>query len=155
MPILAGQIITAGQLSRIQPRPLYAQAGSGTTITTTTLTDLVGCSIALTTVAANAVYTVTANFSFDIVTAVASGPYIRGVLDIDAVTQSGEVRWSEGTTGADGNDYSMQSKSWSGTLAAAGAHTFKLQSALNSATGSPSIQSTGFTDLTVVIYEVV
>ncbi|MFB6710626.1 hypothetical protein [Streptomyces sp. NPDC056333] len=155
MPILAGQIITAGQLARMQPRPFYLQAGSGTNLSTTTFVDIAGCSVTVTTSAPNAVYTVQANFSFDTITAVATGPYTRGALDVDGVIQSGEARWSEGTTGADAGDYNMNSKSWSGILPAAGTHTLKLIGALNSATGGPVIASTGFTDITVVIYEVV
>jgi hypothetical protein len=157
MPILAGQTVTAGQLNRMQPTPYYEQAGTPTNLSTTTFVDIGGCSITLTTAAANAAYTVQANFSFDTVTSVASAPfpYTRGALDVNGVVQSGEARWSEGTTGMDTGDYSMSSKSWSGTLAAAGSHTLKLVGALNSVTGGPVIASTGFTDITVVIYEVV
>ncbi|MFI8817452.1 MULTISPECIES: hypothetical protein [unclassified Streptomyces] len=155
MPIYAGSIVTAGQLTRMQPRPYYQQAGSGTDLSTTAFVDIAGCSVSVSTLAPGALYTVHANFSFDTITAVASGPYTRGALSVDGVIQSGEARWSEGTTGSDGSDYSMNSKSWSGTLATAGAHTLKLVGALNSATGGPVIASTGFTDVTVVIYEAV
>lgn len=155
MPIPAGSIITAGQLARMQPRPEYRQAGSGTNLSTTSFVDISGCSVTIVTANANAIWTAQANFSFDTVTAVASGPYTRGALDVDGVVQSGEARWSEGTSGADSGDYAMNSKSWSGVLLAAGSHTLKLVGCLNSATGGPVIASTGFTDLTVVIYEVV
>lgn len=155
MPIPAGGIITAGQLARMQPRPFYLQAGSGTNLSTTSFVDITGCSVTVVTTAPNAIYTVTSNWSFDTVTAVASGPFTRGALDVDGVVQSGEARWSEGTSGGDAGDYSMNSKSWSGTLAAAGSHTLKLVGCLNSATGGPVIASSGFTDITVVIYEVV
>lgn len=154
MPIPAGWIVTAGQLGRMQPRPYYRQAGSPTTITTTTFTAVDGCAVTLTTTAPNAVYTVQANFSYDVVTAV-SGIYTKGALFVDGVQQSGESRWTEGTTGNDSGDYDMAGKAWSGTLAAAGSHTLDLRCGLSSATGGPSISCTGYTDFTVTIYEVV
>lgn len=154
MPIWAGQIVTVGQLNRMQPLPFYQQAGGGTNLSTTSFVDISGCSVTVTTTAANALYTVSANFSFDTITPVAS-VYTRGALSVDGVVQSGEARWSEGSTGGDAADYDMAGKSWSGTLATAGSHTLKLVGALNTAAGSPVISSTGFTDITVVIYEVV
>ncbi|WP_032758069.1 hypothetical protein [Streptomyces alboviridis] len=154
MPLWAGQIITVGQLNRMQPQPFYQQAGSGTNISTTSFVALAGCSVTVTTTAPNAQYTVSANFSFDTITSVAS-VYTRGGLSVDGVVQSGEARWSEGSSGGDTADYDMSSKAWGGVLAAAGSHTLKLVGALNTASGSPVISSTGFTDITVVIYEVV
>ncbi|MFD3657039.1 hypothetical protein [Streptomyces sp. NPDC058620] len=154
MPILAGQIVKAGQLSRMQPRPYYAQAGVPTTITTTTFTAVEGCSITLTTTAPGATYTVQANFSFDVTAAVA-GVYTKGALFVDGVQQSGEARWAEGTSGSDTGDYDMAGKGWRGTLATAGTHTLDLRCGLSSITGAPGIACTGYTDFTVTIYEVV
>ena len=154
MPILAGGIITAGQLDRMQPRVYYAQAGSPTTITTTTYTAVGGCSITLDTLAANARFSVQANFSFDVTTAV-SGVYTKGALFVDGVQQSGEARWTEGTSGNDTGDYDMAGKAWLGTLAAAGSHTLDLRCGLSSVTGTPGIACTGYTDFTVTILEVV
>ncbi|GAA2985375.1 hypothetical protein [Streptomyces fulvorobeus] len=153
MPIPAGGIVTAGQLSRMQPRPHYRQAGSPTTISTTAFTAVDGCSVTLTTTAPNAAYTVQANFSYDVMTAVA-GVYTKGALFVDGVQQSGEARWTEGTSGSDSGDYDMAGKSWFGILAAAGSHTLDLRCGL-SAAGGASIACTGYTDLTVTIYEVV
>jgi len=152
--IYAGQRFTAGHANRMQPRPFYQQAGSGTNLSTTAFVDLTGCSVTVTTTAPGAFYTVSANFSFDTITSVAS-VYTRGGLSVDGVVQSGEARWSEGSSGGDVADYDMSSKAWGGVLAAAGSHTLKLVGALNTAAGGPVISSTGFTDITVVIYEVV
>ncbi|MET9973944.1 hypothetical protein ACFYOI_03485 [Streptomyces microflavus] len=154
MPIPAGSIVTAGQLTRMQPKPYYQQAGSATTISTTAFTVLGSCTINLNTLAAGATWMVQGNFSYDTATAVAS-VYTRGALFVDGVQQSGESRWSEGSSGGDAADFDMAGKAWSGVLASAGAHTFELQCALNTAAGSPSIVATGFSDLSVVIYEVV
>lgn len=136
----------------MQPRVYYAQAGSPTSISTTSFTAVAGCSITLSTLAAGAGYSVQANFSFDVATA-ASGVYTKGALFVDGVQQSGEARWTEGTTGFDTGDYDMAGKAWAGTLAAAGSHTLDLRCGLSAATAS--IACTGYTDFTVTIYEVV
>lgn len=154
MPILAGQTVTAGQLNRMQPTPYYEQAQSATAITTTSFVVVGDCSITLDTLAPNAIFTCQGNFSYDTQTAV-SNVYTRGALFVDGVQQSGESRWSEGSSGGDVGDFDMAGKAWSGVLASAGSHTLDLRCALNTATGSPSISATGFSDLTVVIYEVV
>ena len=157
MAILAGQIVTADQLNHLQPAVYYAQAGSGTSITTTSFTPIVGCSITLDTDTA-ARFSVQANFSWDINVWVTTipWPYTRGALFLDGVQQSGESRWSEGTTGGDTGDYSMAGKAWGGTLSAAGTHTFDLRGAWNDLSGeSPDLISTGFTAITVTIYEIV
>ncbi|MFD6275844.1 hypothetical protein ACFWFI_09755 [Streptomyces sp. NPDC060209] len=154
MPIPAGSIVTAGQLTRMQPTPYYRQAQTATAISTLTFVAVGDCTITLTTLAANALFVCQANFSYDTQTPVTS-VYTRGGLFVDGVQQSGESRWSEGTTGGDGADYDMAGKAWSGVLATAGAHTLDLRCALNSITSGPVITCTGFTDMLVTIYEVV
>jgi hypothetical protein len=155
MAFQAGQKVTAAQLNRLQPAVYFTQTSSGTTFSTTTLTDVPGGSVTFTTQNANATYLAQANFSYKTVTAGTASPFTRGALLVDGVQASGESRWSEGATGSDSGDYDMAPKSWSGTLPAAGSHTLKLQCALSNVTGGAQVQCTGFTDLTVTIFEVV
>ena len=151
MAILAGQIVTADQLNHLQPMRYYAQGTTPFSISTTTFVAIPNCSITLSTDTA-AVYSVQANFSYHVTTPAAT-VFTRGALFLDGAQLSGESRWSEGSTGMDASDFNMAPKAWGGTLSAAGTHTFDLRAAVSSA--GLVYDSTGFTDITVVIYEIV
>ncbi|MBV7671367.1 hypothetical protein STHAL_18115 [Streptomyces halstedii] len=144
MTILAGQIITAGQLTRLRPTP-YEVTASGNLALTTSVVDVPGASITLTTTSPNAIYVAVGTFSFDVVTATTA--YAEGMLYVDGAQASGNARWS----GEVNTDFGPAAQQWSGTLAAGGSHTLKLRGSASAA----GIQILGaFTRLIVTIYEV-
>ncbi|MEU1775336.1 hypothetical protein ABZ501_20270 [Streptomyces sp. NPDC019922] len=146
MPILSGQVLTAGQLTRLQPRP-YDVTASGNLALGTAEADVPGASITLTTLAANAVYVATGTFSFDITTATTA--FASGALDVDGTAPSGQARWS----GEVGTDFGPAVQQWSGTLPAVGNHTFKLRGSMSAGTGITILGA--YTRLIVTVYEVV
>lgn len=147
MPILAGQIVTTNFLNRLRPTE-YDVGASGTVVLTASLQDITGASIALVTQAANAVYKAKAAFDINVATA-SAGQTAEGHLDIGGVDQA--RRALKLMTAVDRATVYQQ---WSGVLAAAGAHTFKLRGVKSGAGGVASIVTT-HTTLQVVIYEVV
>ncbi len=147
MPILAGQIVTAGQLNRLRPVVYFAQESSTLTRTTTTAAaDIPGATVTFSTEAANAVYRVDASFDSAVGTASATTDMI-GTIVVDGVTAPVSGRHQMDATDRD-SVYAMAT----GTLAASGSHTIKLQGALSAAAGSGTWQA--FTSLIVTIYEV-
>ncbi|MER5892407.1 hypothetical protein [Streptomyces sp. NPDC001876] len=146
MPVLAGQVLTAGQFNRVQPRPSEVTA-SGNLALTTVEADVPGASLTVTTTAANAIYVATATFSFDITSATTA--FASGSLDVDGSAPSGQARWS----GEVATDFGPAVQQWSGTLAAAGNHTFKLRGSMSAGTGITILGA--YTRLIVVVYEVV
>jgi hypothetical protein len=148
MPILAGQILTAGQAARLQPVPYIAPASSPLTSVNATYADIPGCSITLNTTAANAKYVASATFDCNVGN---TSPTILmvGRMLVDGNPDSGLA--IKGMVVADRATVHMQ---WQGVLAALGSHTFKLQGALTAtlATGG-TFQQTD-TKLQVTILEV-
>ena len=149
MPFLAGQIITAGQLARMQPTPYMAAATSALTTTTTTYADIPGTDIAVTTLAANATYTALGVFDCNVL---GTSPSILmvGRLLVDGATDVGLAIHAMDTL-----DRDTVSMVWQGVLPAAGAHTFKLQGALTAALASGGSFLQSDTRLQVTITEVV
>lgn len=148
MPFLAGQTITAAQLNRIQP-VTYEGIASSTLSTTTTVADVVGASVTLTTTAANAIYVV--NATFDMFASTASGTTaLQGRLDVDGVNAGREAVFIAATTGERGTVHQQ----WRGTLALAGSHTLKLRGLKSGAVGTYQIIS-GSTIIGIEITEVV
>ncbi|MET7412525.1 hypothetical protein [Streptomyces rubiginosohelvolus] len=146
MPILAGQIITAGQLNRLQPVPYEVTGISNLNPVPVAEADVPGALLSITTLAANAFFTATGTFSFDTISATST--FAEGRLRVDGANASGAARWS----GPAATDFGPAAQQWSGTLAAAGIHTFQLRAAANS---GADIQLLGaYTKLQVVIYEV-
>ena len=119
MPILAGQVVTAQQLTRLQPVS-YSAAGSGTVVASSTNADVPSASITLTTETAGAVYKAWCVWDFN--TTAAPGASSTGRLALDGVGQSplatfrGDNSAERGTVG----------QVYRGTVASAGSHTFKL-----------------------------
>lgn len=146
MPILAGQIVTAGQLNRLRPVTYFAQESSTLTRTVTTAADIPGATVTFNTEAANAVYRVDATFDSAVGTSSATTDMI-GTIVIDGATAPVSGRHQMDNLDRD-SVYAMAT----GTLAAAGSHTIKLQGALSAAAGSGTWQA--FTSLIVTIYEV-
>ncbi|MGW4040873.1 hypothetical protein ACWEIM_32135 [Streptomyces sp. NPDC004778] len=146
MPILAGQIITAGQLTRLQPVPYEVTGTSNLNPIPVSETDVPGALLSITTTTANAFFVATAVFAFDTISA--GTTFAEGRLRVDGVNASGAARWSGPAT----TDFGTAAQQWSGTLATAGSHPFQLRAAVNS--GS-DIQLLGaYTKLQVTIYEV-
>lgn len=148
MPILAFEIVTAGRLNRMQPVPYSAAASSDLGIGQTAQ-DIPGASITLTTVADNATYVAIGSFDFD---GSGSGSTANafGRLVVDGVVQAAEALYQ--VSSASANVRSVITQTWSGTLAAAGSHTLKLQGTTPS--GGIEINAT-HTRLQVIIFEVV
>lgn len=122
MTILAGEVVTAGRLGLLQTKT-YNVTPSGSLTVTTTVTDIPGCSIVLTTVAANAVYAVTASIDC-IVSSTDASSLIEARLVIDGVDQAGRSVY-----GMDTADRATVVQLWDGVLAAPGSHTFTLRGA--------------------------
>lgn len=146
MAILAGQIVTAGQLNRLRPTAYFAQESSTLTRTVTTAADIPGATITFNTEVANAVYKVDATFDSAVGTASATTDMI-GTIVVDGATAPVSARHQMDTLDRD----SVYAQAM-GTLAAAGSHTIKLQGALSAAAGSGTWQA--FTALIVTVYEV-
>lgn len=118
MPILAGQVVTAAQLNRLQPKK-YSAVGSGTLTGPLSNADVTGATI---TVAAEtaASYTVWCVWDTN-TTAINSGTQI-GRLAIDGVNQSPLGVTADPDSGARNG----AAQTYQGTLTAPGSHTFKL-----------------------------
>ncbi|MFH9610415.1 hypothetical protein [Streptomyces sp. NPDC017448] len=129
MPILAGQIVTAGQLNRMQPR--VEAAGASAALTATTTYELIpGCSIPLTTQAPGATYSAIAVFDCSVTTAHATNLMV-GRLVVDGSPQNGLAIHAMDTL-----DRDTVTMVWSGTLPAAGSHTLHLEGVINAAGGA-------------------
>lgn len=149
MGFLAGQIVTAGQLDRIQPTPYEAVANGSLTSTTTTETDIPGASVTFTTKAANATYQATGTFDCEPL-ATSSTIMMLGKLNVDGVGQSGVSVHRMNQL-----DRDTVSMTWTGVLAAAGSHTLKLRGNLSAALGTGGRFQTGDTKLQFTITEVI
>ena len=118
MPILAGQIVTAGQLNRLQPKKDGA-VGSGTVVGPQTNADVVGATVTMVTETA-AKYAVWCIWDVN-VTSSTTGTWL-GRLNIDGVNQSPVATMNHPTNTGRGQPVQQ----YIGALAAAGSHTFKL-----------------------------
>ncbi|OKK06412.1 hypothetical protein AMK26_10320 [Streptomyces sp. CB03234] len=132
MPFLAGQKLTAGQLDRIQPRIYEGAATSALAVSTTTYADIVGATVTFTTTAANAKFKADAVFDASVGTTSATNLMV-GRLVVDGTPDSGGLA----VYAMDVQDRATIAQEWTGTLAAAGTHTLKLQGACT-ASGSGS-----------------
>lgn len=146
MTILAGDVVTAATLRRLQPKTYHADASAaiGPSVTDA---DVTGATITLTTETNNAIFVATGDFDFDY--SGAATALEQGKLVVDTVTQAGTANCQDGT--ATSNDRRTHSRTWRGTLATAGSHTLKLTATL----GSGITVNATHTGITVTIYEVV
>ena len=149
MALLAGEIVTAGRLGRMQPVTYEAQASGALAMTDTTETDIPGATVTLSTAAANAIYVVTATFDASVTTTNASTLMV-GKLTVDGSIQTG--------TAIHAMDTALRTTipmTWRGTLASAGSHTLKLRGNLSAAAaGTASFIQTN-TRIAITILEVV
>jgi len=146
MAILAGQIVTAGQLNRLRPSTYFAQCSSALTKSDTTNVDITGATVTFSTTAANAEYAVYAVFDCAVGTSSASTRMLGRIVT------DGSAEPGFGIHEMDNLDRDTVSAVAKGTLAAAGSHTIKLQGALSAAAGSGTFQT--FTFLMVTVTEV-
>lgn len=147
MTILAGEIVTAGRLDRLQSRT-YNQPATGNLTFTTTVTDIPGAVINLTTETDGATWEVDGTFDISVGTASAS-VLCEGRLYVDGAMQTGSALKMATVV-----DRATVYQQWSGTLATAGAHTFTLRGLRSSGSLNMVVFAT-HTKLRVEITEVV
>lgn len=148
MAILAGEIVSAGRLNRMQPVSRTVRATAPLVLSATaTETDIPGCEIAYTTETDGATWSVIAVFDC-VVTTTNTSTLMEGRLTVDGVLQLGRA-----THGMDTADRDSVAQFWDGTFATAGVHTLKLRGALTAAVGAGSFQAAN-TVLGVEIKEV-
>ncbi|MEU9606147.1 hypothetical protein [Streptomyces sp. NPDC048057] len=145
MPILAGQIVTAAQLDRLQPTPYSAECTAALT-GTTSYQPIPGLTITLATETAGARFTASGVFDCS-VTVVHATNLMVGKLQVGGTDQSGLAIHAMDTP-----DRDTVAMSWSGTLASAGTQTFTLLGVINGAGGGGQFHL--HSRLEVVIYEV-
>lgn len=146
MPILAGEVVTAARLNRLQPVTYHADATAAVGPSVTDA-DITGATITLTTQTNNAIFVATGDYDFDY--SGAATALEQGKLVVDGSIQAGTANCQDGT--ATTNDRRTHSRTWRGTLATAGSHTLKLTCTL----GSGITVNATHTGITVTIYEVV
>ena len=120
MAFLAGERLTAGRANRLQPRTYPIAIGSGTIAASSTNVDVPSATITLTTEAAGATFKVWAVFDFNSLGASAGSS--TGRLVVDGANQVPLAVFRQDATA----DRGTHAQSYTGTLAAAGSHTFKL-----------------------------
>ncbi|MCM2390204.1 hypothetical protein [Streptomyces albipurpureus] len=118
MALLAGQILTAEQVNRIQPRPHNA-VGTGTISGALSNQTVANTTITLDTETDGATYHAVCVWDLDTNTGATTG---TGRLNVDGANQSPLAAFSDAT----GTDRGTFSQVYQGTLAAAGSHTFKM-----------------------------
>lgn len=148
MAFLAGERITAERLNRLQPKTYSAPATGSLTRVDSTWADIPGCTVTLTTEAANARYDVIGIFDCS-VGATSSTVLMDGRLVVDGVADASVFA----IHAMDTLDRDTVAQAFDGTLATPGIHTLKLQGTLSGplATGG-TFQV--FSKIKVVITEV-
>ncbi|MCI4045140.1 hypothetical protein [Streptomyces sp. TRM75563] len=147
MPILAGQVVTAGQLNRLQPKT-YDVAGTGNIIGAgTTDVDVPGATITITTETAGATVVVETSFDFDF----SGGTTTLGAgrLVVDGTGESRYALFQQGPGSS--ADRVTAGQNYRVVLGAAGSHTLKLV-----ATVPTNMNLIGaYTSLVATVHEVV
>jgi hypothetical protein len=142
--ILAGEIVTAARLNRLQPKTYYA-IGSGSVAGAASNSDVPSATVTFDTEADNAVYMVhgvwDVNWTGATTTIGTARIAVDGTVQSPLCTWQAEVATDRGTYG----------QSYSGTLAAAGSHTIKL---VCSPAANQSVEGVN-SSISVTIYEVV
>lgn len=144
MTFLAGDLVTAQRLNRLQPKP-YVKVATGTLAGAVTNTDVPGCSITFTTETDGATVKCTWFSDFDL--SGATTTIANNRLLLDSVTASdnfamyaGEVTTDRGTVG----------NTWDFTIPIAGSHTIKVQASIPA-----NMQMNIYTTLSLTVFEVV
>lgn len=146
MAFLSGERITAARLNRLGAVTYEAVASASLTRTTTTYADVPDATVTFSTVAANAVIVVDAEFDCA-VGGISATTDMNGRINVDGVAGTRLSKHQMDTLDRD-TDYVFEKF----TLASAGSHTVKLEGALSAAAGSGTFQT--FTSLKVTVYEV-
>jgi hypothetical protein len=119
MPILAGQKVTADQLTHLQPKS-YSVTGTGNLVGPVTNADVPGCSITLTTETAGATYKAWIVIDHDKTTANSTVNF--GRLNVDGANQAATTASAQDAV----TDRTAAGQNYHGVLATAGAHTLKV-----------------------------
>lgn len=144
MTILAGEIVTAARLNRLQPKTYYA-IGTGTVTGAASNVDVANATVTFDTEVDGATYTVVGTWDVNWTGATTTIGTAR--VQVDGVSQSplctfqAEVATDRGT----------YSQTYFGTLAAAGSHTIKL---VCSPAANQSVEGIN-SSISIVINEVV
>ncbi|WP_405391051.1 hypothetical protein OG596_26280 [Streptomyces sp. NBC_01102] len=145
MPILAGEILTADKLMRLQPKT-YDAVGTTTQTGPLTDADVTGATVTFNTTAANA--TAVVQTVFDIDYTAATTTLGSGRLNVDGVGESEYAIFRQGSaTGGRGT----VAQTYRVTLASAGSHTLKLTHTVPTNCRLQGV----YTTLTATVYEVV
>lgn len=147
MGFVVGERASAFRINNLQPHH-HSGTGSLTLTLNTILADISGATVTFDTFTAGASWVAHADFCFDV--ASATTERAEGALVVDGVTQTARARWSAEVT----TDFGMAGQTWTGTIAAAGSHTVKLQANRSGATGQIDVVA-AFTKFTIIIFEVV
>ncbi|MFH9269184.1 hypothetical protein ACH4KN_33775 [Streptomyces sp. NPDC017546] len=147
MPILSGQIVTAGQLTRLQPKT-YDAAGTGNIVGSgVTDVDVPGATITITTETAGAVCVVETTFDYDFTGGTTT--LGAGRLVVDGTGESRYALFQQGPGSS--ADRVTAGQTYRTVLGAAGSHTLKLV-----ATVPTNMNLIGaYTSLVATVYEVV
>ncbi|AWL39661.1 MULTISPECIES: hypothetical protein [unclassified Streptomyces] len=148
MPILAGQVVTAQQLNRLQPKTYRAVATSALSGAATNA-DVPGATITLTTETANAVYVVDAWFDYR-VTSTSGTALGSGNVAVDGAIQGEYAVFRDSHAGSGASFTDSVGHTYRGTIPTPGTHTLKLV-----ASPSAGQQVNVYSSITVTIYEVV
>lgn len=116
---------------------------------TTTIQDVPGCEVEIETEAANARYTVWGFFDMEQIAA-STTTIAVGILDVDGTDDTRQAIFQ----GLADNSRATVGQCWSGVLASAGVHTFKLQGQRAGGTDGVKRINTTHTTITVTVREV-
>jgi hypothetical protein len=125
----------------------FSAASSANQDLTTTEVDVTGATITFTTTVANAKFLAIGSFYFAMIAA--SNTIASGKLAVDGVVQPALANFSGLNTTPDRN---TPAQSWTGTLAAAGAHTLKLRAVGGAAVAAHRLNATS-TTLTILVFQ--
>ncbi|MGW1271269.1 hypothetical protein [Streptomyces sp. NPDC002491] len=144
MGFLAGETLTAARLNRLQTKTDGA-IGSGTVAVSQTNADVPSATVTMVTETAGARYKVIGVWDFS--ASGAPGGTSTGRLAIDGAAQSPLVTFGGTASG----DRGTQVQEYTGTLGAAGSHTFKLIATTNTNTTVQGVNSSVTVDITEVV----
>lgn len=128
------------------PYLLSAPCTSALTSSSTTLTDIPGCTVTFTTANPNASVLVTGIFDIDVATS--GGSVALGYCVVDGAVQNGQATQQLATTAT----RNTCAQVWNVSLPTAGTHTIKLQGALSVAVGS-AVYETTHTNLNLLVLD--
>lgn len=149
MPILAGEVVTAAKLNRLQTTS-YQAVATATLAASSTDADVVGATVTFTTQTDNAVFEATGDFQV-IWTGNGTNSAV-GKLAVDGTIQSGQTATRQAGGSTNGDSVTV-SRTWRGTLSPAGSHTIKLVA--TTGTNQTISSASSATVITVKVHEVV